>query len=146
MLRVPNSRTLFARKLFNMSDATSTMDNNLAGAADAPLMTSDGVPLKQKLAQTTRRARLRALLLTMPLVIFITISFVIPIGQMLYRSVHNTTASGVLPNFSIAIKDWDETGLPSEKMFELFVKDIQVARKKREIGKTVGSLGTRINL
>ncbi len=114
-------------------------------ASDAPLMTADGMSLKQKLAQTTRRARLRALLLTLPLIIFISVSFVIPIGQMLYRSMHNTTGTDVLPNFSVAIQDWDEKGLPTEKMFELFVKDIQVARAKREIGKTVGKLGTRIN-
>lgn len=109
------------------------------------LMTADGVPLKQKLAQTTRRARIRALLLTMPLVLFIVISFVIPIGQMLYRSMHNTTGTDVLPNFSVAIQKWDEKGLPSEELFELFVKDMQHSRKVRAIGKTVGKLGTRVN-
>lgn len=122
-----------------MTDSTLEMANNEA------LMTADGVPLKQKLAITTRRARLRALMLTAPLVVFLLVSFVMPIGQMLFRSVNNPTASGVLPNFSVAIQDWDEQGLPSEEMFELFVKDIKNAREKREIGKTVGALGTRIN-
>lgn len=109
------------------------------------LVTADGVPLKQKLIQSTRRARLRALLLTLPLVIFIIVSFMVPIGQMLFRSVNNDTASSVLPNFTIAIQDWDEQGLPPEETIELFVKDMQTAREKREIGKTVGNLATRIN-
>lgn len=109
------------------------------------LVTADGVPLKQKLIQSTRRARWRALLLTLPLVIFVLVSFIFPIGQMLLLSVNNDTASSVLPNFTIAIQDWDEQGLPPEETIELFVKDMQVAREKREIGKTVGNLATRIN-
>lgn len=113
--------------------------------SDAPLMTADGVSLKQKLAQTTRRARTRALLLTLPLIIFITISFVVPIGQMLFRSVYNPAGSNVLPSFAISIKQWDGQGLPSEAMFEDFVKDMQLARKNRITGKTVGNLATRVN-
>ncbi|MEO9459230.1 MAG: ABC transporter permease [Lentilitoribacter sp.] len=109
------------------------------------LVTADGVPLKQKLIQSTRRARWRALLLTLPLVIFVLVSFIFPIGQMLLRSVNNDTASSVLPNFTIAIKDWDEQGLPPEQTIKLFVLDMQEAREKREIGKTVGNLATRIN-
>lgn len=109
------------------------------------LVTADGVPLKQKLIQSTRRARWRALLLTLPLVIFVLVSFIFPIGQMLLRSVNNDTASSVLPNFTIAIKDWDEQGLPPEATIKLFVLDMQEAREKREIGKTVGNLATRIN-
>lgn len=113
--------------------------------SDAPLMTADGVSLKQKLAQTTRRARIRALLLTLPLIIFITISFVVPIGQMLFRSVYNPAGSNVLPSFSISIQQWDGQGLPSEAMFEDFVKDMQLARINRITGKTVGNLATRVN-
>ena len=113
--------------------------------SDVPLMTADGVSLKQKLAQTTRRARIRALLLTLPLIIFITISFVVPIGQMLFRSVYNPAGSNVLPSFSISIQQWDGQGLPSEAMFEDFVKDMQLARKNRITGKTVGNLATRVN-
>jgi len=127
--------------------ASITQDLAVPSPAQAGgvVLTGDGVPLKQKLAITTRKARVRALMLTAPLVVFLLISFVVPIGQMLFRSVYNPTGSGVLPNFSVAIQDWDEIGLPSEEMFELFVKDIQVAASKREIGRTVGALGTRVN-
>jgi putative spermidine/putrescine transport system permease protein len=120
------------------------MQNSSTTISD-PLVTADGIPLKQKLQQSTRRAKFRALLLTLPLIIFITVAFVLPIGQMLLRSVNNTSGSGVLPNFTIAIQDWDEQGMPSEEIIEKFVLDIQVARKNREIGKTVGNLATRIN-
>ena len=50
---------------------------------DVPLLAHDGVPLAQKLAQVTRRARLRAFLLVAPLLLFVILFFVVPIGQML---------------------------------------------------------------
>ncbi|MEE9375476.1 MAG: ABC transporter permease [Rhizobiaceae bacterium] len=111
----------------------------------APLVAADGTPLKQKLARTTRRMKIKAFLLTLPLVLFLLISFVLPIGQMLYQSFHNPTGSNVMPNFSKAIQDWDGEGLPSESIFEIFVKDLAVAKKSREVGKTVGNLAIRVN-
>ncbi len=129
-----------------MSDAalgTNHSANN--GAASEPLIAADGIPLKQKLAKTTRRMKMQAFLLTVPLVLFLLVSFVLPIGQMLYRSVHNPTGSNVMPNFAVAIKNWDGQGLPSEEIFEVFVKDMALARKNREVGKTIGNLATRVN-
>ncbi len=133
-----------------MSDtAINTMGNKAQNAAvnNGPLIAADGTPLKQKLAKTTRAMKTRAFLLTMPLVLFIIISFVIPIGQMLHRGFYNPAVSNVMPSFSVAIKDWDETTgeLPSEEIFEIFVKDLALAKKNREVGKTVGNMATRIN-
>ena len=116
-------------------------------AENNPLITADGIPLKQKLAKTTRKMKMRALLLTMPLVLFIIVSFVIPIGQMLHRGFYNPAVSNVMPNFSVAIKDWDETTgeMPSDEILKVFVEDLALARKNREVGKTVGNMATRIN-
>lgn len=115
--------------------------------SSAPIIADDGIPLKQKLARTTRRQRLRAFLLTVPLLAFLLVTFVFPIGKMLVRSVHNPTVSNVLPSFSVAIQAWDETQTeyPDEAVFEAFVKDMQTARKVREVGKTVGNVAVRTN-
>lgn len=127
-----------------MSDTTAAMLDD--ESASGPLLAADGTPLKLKLARTTRRMKWNAFLLTLPLVLFLIISFVIPIGQMLYRSVHNPTGSNVLPQFAQSIQDWDEKGgMPSEEYLEIFVKDLTIAKKNREVGKTVGNLATRIN-
>lgn len=108
-------------------------------------LTEDGIPLKQKLAKTTALQKRRALLLTMPLVLFLLVSFVFPIGQMLFNSVHNDKVSAVAPNFADAILQWDGVGLPPEETFEIFVKDMIEAKKVREVGRTVGNLATRVN-
>lgn len=123
-----------------MSDAALSNPQNTQ-----PLLTADGVPLKTKLARTTRQLRMRAFLLTLPLVLFIVISFVMPIGQMLYRSIHNPTGTNVVPHFAKMIQEWDGQGLPDDKYVETFVKDLALARKNREVGKTVGNLATRVN-
>jgi putative spermidine/putrescine transport system permease protein len=114
-------------------------------SATTELIEQDSISLKDRLAKATKVQKRRALLLTMPLVIFLLVSFVMPIGQMLWRSVHNPTVSNVIPNFAIAIQQWDGKNLPPESVFEIFVKDLVTAKKNREIGKTVGNLATRIN-
>lgn len=103
------------------------------------------LPLKQKLAKTTAIQRRRAFLLTLPLVLFLLISFVFPIGQMLFNSIHNNKVSGVVPDFAVAIQTWDGQGLPSEEIFEIFVKDLAIARKNRDPGHTSGNMATRIS-
>ncbi|MEM9678509.1 MAG: ABC transporter permease [Pseudomonadota bacterium] len=131
-----------------MTDATLSAPDSInrpAPASQAPLVTADGVPLKLKLARTTRRMKMQAFLLTLPLVLFLLISFVFPIGSMLFRSVHNPTGSAVVPNFAVAIQNWDEQGTPPEEIIEIFVKDLSAAARNREVGKTVGNLATRVN-
>jgi len=109
------------------------------------LVAYDGTPLKQQLAKTTRRMKLRALLLTLPLVLFIIVAFVLPIGDMLFRSFFNPAGSNVVPSFAEAIQDWDGEGYPPEETIKIFVEDLALARKNREVGKTVGNLATRVN-
>ena len=109
------------------------------------LVAYDGTPLKQQLAKTTRRMKLRALLLTLPLVLFIIVAFVLPIGDMLFRSLYNPAGSNVVPNFAEAIQDWDGEDYPPDETIKIFVEDLATARKNREVGKTVGNLATRIN-
>ena len=67
---------------------------------DVPLTTADGQPLKKALIRASRRARWRAFLLVAPLLAFILITFVTPIGQMLFRSVHNDGFAANMPQIS----------------------------------------------
>lgn len=125
-----------------MTDATASPAPT---QSDAPLVASDGVPLKVKLAKTTAAARRRAFYLTLPLVLFIMISFVFPIGEMLFRSIYNPVGGNVVPAFAQAIAKWDGKELPSEDVYAIFAKDLARARKVRDVGKTVGNLATRVN-
>ncbi|MGB7205678.1 MAG: ABC transporter permease [Anderseniella sp.] len=124
---------------------TDVATSGILGKTTEVITTSDGVPLKQSLARAMRRQRIQALILVLPLLLFLLVAFVLPIGEMLYRSVYSPVGSSVLPNFAKVIQDWDGNDLPPESTFEVFVKDMQLARENNQIGSTVGNLATRIN-
>ncbi|WP_354502133.1 ABC transporter permease [Limibacillus sp. MBR-115] len=107
------------------------------------MTTSDGIPLKVSLQRALRRSRRRAFFLVLPLLAFLTISFVLPIFDMLFRSVDNTIVPQNLPSVVKAIEDWDPKAseLPSEAVYEAMVKDIQIGFEE----KTLGSLARRLN-
>lgn len=106
-----------------MSDTTA---NELVRAAD-------GTPLKRSLARALRRQKMRALILILPLLAFVTVGFVFPIGQMLMRSVENDVVTETLPLTVAALRDWDsESGeTPSEAVFAALAADLQVAGENR---------------
>ncbi len=107
------------------------------------LTTADGRPLKQSLQRTQRRNRARAFLLVTPLLGFLVFAFMLPIGDMLYRSVENQIVADTLPATIDAIANWDDTSdtLPPEPVFAAVVADIKAAYKT----KTLGRVGRRLN-
>ncbi len=109
--------------------------------ADAPILAADGVPLKAKLNQANRRRRLRALMLVVPLFVFILFSFIIPIGDMLFRSVDNPTVAELIPKTIAELEGWDGKGLPGERAFEAAAKEIKLLKFRQNLGK----LGSRLN-
>jgi len=116
-----------------MSDATQA----------GPVLAADGTPLKRSLARALRMQKIRALLLIAPLLAFVLITFVTPIGQMLFRSVENDLVADTLPLTVAALADWDaSTGeLPEEHAFDALVRDMIVAVREKNHTK----LGTRLN-
>ncbi|MEM6340294.1 MAG: ABC transporter permease, partial [Pseudomonadota bacterium] len=68
------------------------------------MQAADGTPLKRSLKRALRRQKLRALALVAPLLIFVLITFVIPIGNMLFRSVENQIVENTLPETISALK------------------------------------------
>ena len=115
----------------------------MSNATDEVMRTADGVPLKISLQKALVRSRVRALLLVLPLLAFVLVFFLFPIGHMLLRSVDNRIVASFLPRAAVAIQDWDpdRTGLPGEAVFKALVHDIQTAFKE----KTLGRVGRRLN-
>ncbi len=116
-----------------MTDATQS----------GPMLAADGTPLKKSLARSLRRRKLRALALIAPLLLFVLLSFVIPIVSMLFRSVENGIVADTLPLTVVELKNWDaESGeLPDEALYAAFIKDMVVAIDE----KTHTRLGSRLN-
>ena len=107
------------------------------------MLAADGTPLKQSLAISLRRQKMRALMLVAPLLIFVLLSFIIPIASMLFRSVENGIVAETLPETVVALRSWnaDSDELPGEEVYAAFVRDMVIAIDKKEHTK----LGTRLN-
>ena len=111
--------------------------------ATVPLTTQDGQPLKRSLARALRREKLRALALIAPLLIFVVVSFIFPIGDMLFRSVENSIVGETLPGTVRALEGWDATGdePPSEPVYAALADDLMLAQEL----KIHTRLGSRLN-
>ncbi|WP_281983186.1 ABC transporter permease [Thalassorhabdomicrobium marinisediminis] len=138
-----------------MSDTTgpdqitgATPDNALRNAdraevQDGPMLAADGRPLKESLGRALRRQKMRALLLVAPLLLFVLLTFVVPIVSMLFRSVENQIVSDTLPGTVQAMADWDASmgDVPPEPVFQNLFFDLFDAAEAKEHTK----LGTRLN-
>ncbi|MFV0490750.1 MAG: ABC transporter permease [Pseudorhodobacter sp.] len=105
-----------------------------------PLLTADGQSLKRALQRSSRRARIRAFLLVLPLLVFVMATFIIPIVQMNMRSVINTQFSENMPE----IGAWfaaNPDAEPDEAAYAALAADLKNAAANR----TVANAGTRIN-
>jgi putative spermidine/putrescine transport system permease protein len=100
-----------------------------------------GIALKQRLQRVGRRRRLRAFFLVLPLFLFLLVSFVVPIGNLLFTSVYDPELSRLLPRTASAIGDWNGEDLPSEEVFAAFAADLKAAHQT----KNSGLIGKRLN-
>ena len=114
----------------------------MAAIAPGQLTTADGTPLKVSFARALRRSRLKALGLVLPLFAFLLITFLVPIGDMLFRSVENQLVGRVLHRTVAALADWDPASgeLPGEPVFEALVADfVEGGRTAPPAGSGCGS-------
>ncbi|MFT5341261.1 MAG: putative spermidine/putrescine transport system permease protein [Paracoccaceae bacterium] len=108
-----------------------------------PVLAADGTPLKRSLARALRRQKLRAAALVAPLLIFVLITFLAPIGDMLFRSVENDIVAKTLPKTVAALSTWDPKSgeLPDEAVYAALADDMQIAVAAKNHTK----LGSRLN-
>ena len=87
------------------------------------------------------RPRLRAAGLVLPLLAFIGLTFIAPLGTMLVRSVYDPVVADVLPETLGLLGAWDGEGAPAEAVFEAAARELVKARADR----TLGQVATRVN-
>jgi putative spermidine/putrescine transport system permease protein len=119
-----------------------TGDAAKTGKAE-PLLSADGTPLKRSLQRSLRRQKIRAFLLVAPLLIFVLVTFIAPIADMLFRSVENEIVSETLPRTSATLAEWDpaSSDIPPEESFAALAYDLVDAQER----KLHTRLGTRLN-
>ncbi len=111
-------------------------------ATAVPLNEVAGPSLKQRLARAERMNRLKSQALILPLLIFLLLTFLVPIGALLYKSVNNPEVVGSMPRTVEAISSWDGKALPAEPVYKALAEDLAEARKNQ----TIGDLSKRLNM
>jgi putative spermidine/putrescine transport system permease protein len=116
---------------------------NKQATSTGPMMAADGTTLKSSLNRALRRQKLRALALIAPLLIFVLVTFVAPIADMLFRSVENQIVSETLPRTTDALESWEaeDGSLPGEEVYQALYQDMFIAQER----KLHTRLGSRLN-
>lgn len=110
--------------------------------ANAPLLTTaDGRPLKAALISAQARAKRKAFFLVLPLLAFIIVTFVLPIMQMLYRSVHHDGFYANAPAVTAWLNENPQGVEPDEAAYAALAEDFRNMNANR----TAGEAGTRVN-
>lgn len=87
----------------------------------APIDTAD---LSKQLSRAQRRKQLRALALISPLLIFLLVFFMVPLGSLLTRAVENPEVANVLPRTGKALADWDRITPPPAQAYHALLQDL----------------------
>jgi len=94
-----------------------------------PLLTADGTPLKVSLNRSMRRNKLKAMGLVMPPMLFLLVLFIIPIVNLLSRSVDDQLINYQMPLTFKLIDSWDRQTLPGEELFKTVYYDLGTINK-----------------
>ncbi|ENG7520871.1 ABC transporter permease [Vibrio harveyi] len=98
--------------------------------------------LKAQLQKAERRKTIRSIMLTVPLVCFILLTFAFPILEMLYRSVDNRVIPQALPETIQALESWDYRGQPHPEVIAAFSHELLGLYQS----KTLPKIANRMNI
>lgn len=103
----------------------------------------DSKALKAKLRRTERAGQVKAMLLMFPLLAFLLVTFLVPIGSLLLKSLRDPTVSQELPQAAAMLRAWEPKGgkLPDEQLYATFGKELVASRA----GEGLSRVASRLN-
>jgi putative spermidine/putrescine transport system permease protein len=105
---------------------------------------SDRSTLLRQLRRVERRKRLRAMALTLPLLIFLAVTFLVPLGALLMRAVENPEVAASLGSTGNALKGWDRKTNPPDAAYAALLKDLAAIHETAEAGVLARRLNTEV--
>jgi len=97
--------------------------------------------LKTRHGRVRRRHTARALVLVVPLLAFLLLTFLAPIGRMLYRGIEDPELGDVLPETAAILRTWKGNDLPPDAAFAALVREMPAAAEAR----TLAAAAQRLN-
>jgi putative spermidine/putrescine transport system permease protein len=97
--------------------------------------------LDRAVRKANRPASRASFSLAIPLLLFLLVTFVVPIVSLFAKAVDNPETRSVLPATVAALDAWPGAGAPDEAVFAAFARDLARAAS----GRTAAGLGKRLN-
>jgi len=104
-----------------------------------------GPALVAQLRQVERRKRLRAIALTLPLLIFLAVTFLVPLGALLVRAVENPEVAGTLSRTGDALAVWDRESAPPDAAYAALLADLAAIPETAQAGVLARRLNSEVS-
>ena len=104
-------------------------------------LSGDPRALRRSLARAEKQRQWRAIGLTLPLLLFLALTFLVPIGVLLKRAVENPEVANALPRTAAALQGWNREGTPPPQAFASLVDDLAHLPDSAD----AGALARRLN-
>lgn len=97
--------------------------------------------LATQLRRAERRRKQRAVALTLPLLAFLVVFFLVPLASLLMRAVENPEVADALPHAGQALAEWDRQSPPPAAAYAAVLGDLSAIKETS----TAGVLARRLN-
>jgi putative spermidine/putrescine transport system permease protein len=115
-------------------------------ALAAPPPAGIGSPgaLRGSLSRAERSRKLRAFALTLPLLFFLLLTFLVPIAALLKRAVENPEVVDALPRTVVALDKWNRLAVPPPEAFAALAADLGALPHRADAGALARRLNTEV--
>ncbi len=101
--------------------------------------------LASQLRRVERRRRLRAIALTLPLLIFLAVTFLVPLGALLLRAVENPEVASTLGKTGEALAGWDRKTAPPDAAYAALLTDLTAIPETAQAGVLARRLNSEVS-
>ncbi|MBL8388075.1 MAG: ABC transporter permease [Hydrogenophaga sp.] len=88
------------------------------------MMTGGTLDLATQLRRAERRRKQRAVALTLPLLAFLVVFFLVPLASLLVRAIENPEVADALPHAGQALAGWDKQSPPPDAAYAAVMNDL----------------------
>src|SRR5512141_3147695 len=107
----------------------------MSSSLAAPLPeAADTSGLRRQLARADRRRKWRAFALTLPLLVFLLLTFLVPIAALLKRAIENPEVANALPRTVVVLRAWHRTDVPAPEAYAALVHDLGALTDSSDAG------------
>jgi putative spermidine/putrescine transport system permease protein len=100
--------------------------------------------LVAQLGRAERRRKARAFALTLPLLAFLLVFFLVPLASLLVRAVENPEVADVLPRTGQVLADWDRNSPPPAAAYAAVLADLSAIEETAQAGVLARRLNSEV--